>query len=50
MPAFVVYPTFSVAALLVVPLAGILLFRERLTPRQWTAAGLVITALALLNG
>ena len=50
LPAFVVYPTFSVAALLVVSLAGILLFRERLTPRQWTAAGLLIAALALLNG
>ena len=48
-PAVVVYPTFSVATILVVTLAGVALFKERLGKRQWTAVGIILVALVLLN-
>lgn len=47
--AVVVYPTFSVAVILVVTLAGVALFRERLTRRQLVAGAIICVALALLN-
>ncbi len=47
--AVIVYPTFSVAAILVVTLAGVLFFKERLRPRQWIALSVILTALVLLN-
>jgi len=49
LPAVIVYPTYSVATILVVTLAGILLFKERLEKRQWIALFLILGALALLN-
>ena len=49
LPAVVVYPTFSVATLLIVTLAGIVLFRERLSKLQWAALAMIIAALVLLN-
>ena len=49
MPAVVVFPTFSVATMLVLTLSGILFFKERLKMRQWIAFGGVIAALILLN-
>lgn len=48
-PAVIVYPTYSVAAILAVTLAGVLLFRERLRARHWVAFGAILVALALLN-
>lgn len=48
-PAVIVYPVNSVGAILVVTLAGVLLFRERLEKRQWIGMGLILAALALLN-
>ena len=48
-PAVIVYPTFSVATILVVTLAGVALFGERLSKRQWTAVGIILVALVLLN-
>lgn len=48
-PAVIVYPTFSVATILVVTLAGVVLFKERLGKRQWTAVGIILVALVLLN-
>ena len=48
-PAVIVYPTFSVATILVVTLAGVVLFGERLSKRQWTAIGIILVALVLLN-
>ena len=48
-PAVIVYPTFSVATILVVTLAGVLVFRERLSKQQWTALGIILAALVLLN-
>ena len=48
-PAVVVYPTFSVSTLLLITLTGVLVFREKLRPRQWVALGAIIIALILLN-
>ena len=45
----IVYPTFSVGTLLVVTLVGVLLFREKLTRRQWAAMVAILAALVLLN-
>lgn len=47
--AVIVYPTYSVASLLVITLAGIFLFREKLSLRQWIGLGIILPALALLN-
>ena len=49
LPAVVVFPTFSVATMLIVTTVGVLFFRERLGKRQWTAFGAIIAALILLN-
>lgn len=49
LPAVVVFPTYSVATMLVVTLSGVLFFKERLTMRQWLAFGGVIAALIMLN-
>lgn len=49
LPAVVVYPTFSVATILVVTLAGVLAFRERLRKNQWIALAVILAALVLLN-
>lgn len=48
-PAVVAYPTFSVATMLLVTLAGTLFFREKLNKYQWVALGIILIALALLN-
>ena len=49
LPAVIVYPTFSVATILTVTLAGVCFFRERLKTHQWVALMIILTALALLN-
>lgn len=49
MPATIVFPTFSVAVILVVSLAGILLFHEKLGRHQLIGGMLICAALALLN-
>lgn len=48
-PAVIAFPTFSVAVILVVALAGVLLFKERLNLRQGIGGVLICIALALLN-
>ena len=48
-PAVVAYPTFSVATLLVITLAGVLAFREKLRNYQWAALGAILIALVMLN-
>lgn len=47
--AVVVYPTFSVATILVVTLVGIVAFKERLKKLQWIAMVAILFALVLLN-
>ncbi len=49
LPAVIVYPTFSVATMLVITLAGICLFKERLRRLQWLALTVILAALVLLN-
>jgi multidrug transporter EmrE-like cation transporter len=45
----IIYPSFSVGTLLVVTIAGIIFFHERLRKLQWIAVALIIVALVLLN-
>ena len=47
--AVIAYPTYSVATILVVSLAGVCFFGERLRVRQWAAVGVILVSLALLN-
>ncbi len=49
MPAVIAYPTRSVAVILVVALAGVLFFREKLRKNQWLAVAAIMAALVLLN-
>ena len=49
LPAVVVYPTFSVGTMLLVTLAGVLVFREQLRKNQWIALAVILAALVLLN-
>ncbi len=49
LPAVIVYPTFSVATILVVTLAGVCLFQERLYKHQWAALAIILAALVFLN-
>lgn len=48
-PAVIVFPVFSVGTILTVTLAGVLLFRERITKQQWIAISAILVALVLLN-
>lgn len=48
-PAVVVYPSFSIATMLITTLAGVCFFRERLSRRQWLAMAAILAALYLLN-
>lgn len=47
--AVIVYPVYSVGSILTVTVAGILLFHERPTKRQYIAIGIILVALILLN-
>ena len=49
LPATVVYPSYSTATILLVMALSALLFRERLTKRQWPGVILILLALVLLN-
>jgi len=49
MDAVIVYPTFSVATILVVTMVGMAAFGERLSRRQWIAVDIILLALVLLN-
>ena len=49
LPAVVVYPSFSVATMLIATLAGVVAFRERLSKVQWAALVAIIVALVFLN-
>lgn len=49
LPAVVVYPSFSIATMLLSTLAGVFFFKERLEKLQWLALIAIIAALFLLN-
>ena len=49
LPAVVVYPSFSIATMLITTLVGVLFFRERLRKLQWLALVAILVALLLLN-
>lgn len=49
LPAFLVYPSYSVGVILVISAASFFHFRERLNRRQMGAAGMILGALVLLN-
>ena len=49
LPAFLVYPSYRVGAILVISAASFFLFRERLNRRQLGAVGMILAALVLLN-
>lgn len=48
-PAVIAFPTYSVGSILVVSAVGVLVFREKLTKRQWVGIGGILAALVLLN-
>ena len=49
LPAVIAYPTYAVATILAVTLAGVVLFKEKLRKRQLLAIAAILVALALLN-
>ncbi len=49
LPAVVVYPSFSVGTIVLVTLAGLVFFKEKLSTRKWIALGVILAALVLLN-
>lgn len=49
LPAVVVYPTRGVATIVLISLAGVLMFKEKLSKRQWYAMGAILVSVALLN-
>lgn len=48
-PAVVVFPSFSIATMLITTLVGVVFFKERLQKLQWLALAAIILALLLLN-
>jgi len=48
-PASIAYPSYSVGAIVLVALAGVLLFREKIARRRLIALGIILIALAMLN-
>ena len=48
-PGVIAYPTYSVATILLVTLAGVFAFREKLKKRHWIAFAIILGALILLN-
>ena len=49
LPAVIVYPTYSVATIVMVTVVGVLAFKEKLSRRQMMAMMLIFAALVLLN-
>lgn len=48
-PAIIAYPVFSVGTIALVGVAGVLVFHEKMTRRQWFAVGIIIISMILLN-
>lgn len=49
LPAYIVFPVYSGAVILIVNLAGVLLFKEHLTRRETISTVMIAMALVLLN-
>ena len=49
LPAVIVYPTYSVATIVLVTIVGVAAFKEKLSRRQKTAMMMIFAALILLN-
>lgn len=49
LPAYIVFPVYSGAVIIIVNLAGVLLFKEHLTKREAIATAMIAAALVLLN-
>ena len=49
MAAVLVYPIYSVATIVVITVAGVLAFREKLSRKKMVALGMILLALCLLN-
>jgi multidrug transporter EmrE-like cation transporter len=45
----VVFPSFSIATMLLATLAGVVFYKERLSKLQWLALIAIVAALFLLN-
>lgn len=48
-PSIIAYPIKSVGTMIVVSLAGLLIFKEKLSKKQWIALVAIVIAIALLN-
>ena len=48
-PAMIAYPTYSVAAIVMVTLVGVIFFKEKLSRRQILSMFMIFAALVLLN-
>ncbi|MBR6787221.1 MAG: EamA family transporter [Clostridia bacterium] len=48
-PAVIVYPTFSVATMVVLTIVGVVFFREKLSRREWIGLAMILAALIFLN-
>ena len=49
LPSVVVFPSFSIATMLITTVLGVVLFKERLRKWQWVAVAIILAALLLLN-
>ena len=48
-PASIAYPSYSVGSIVLVALAGVILFKEKIARRRLIALGIIMAALAMLN-
>lgn len=48
-PAFLVYPIYSVSSIVIVTLTGMFVFGEKISRRKKTALCVILLALVLLN-
>lgn len=49
LPAYLVYPCFSVGTILIISFVSVLILKDRMTRRQMCGCGVILAALALLN-
>ncbi|MBR0136692.1 MAG: hypothetical protein IJM18_10850 [Clostridia bacterium] len=48
-PAFVTYPVYNIGAIILIGIAGILIFKEKASTRKYIGFAMIIAALILLN-